>query len=244
MNSRIELRHLRYFVAVAEELHFGRAALKLNLAQPPLSQQIRQLEEILGYPLFNRTSRSVKLTAAGAVYLERTRKVLQAVERDVVEMRKVAGGDLGLLHIGFVSSAMLTRLPVILRIYRESFPRVELQLHESFTAKVIEGLEDGSLDVGLLRDADPRESLHLEVLLTEPFVAVVSSRHALAGKRASLLGHCEVNHSFFILEAPGCKLLKKLCLSAKPVSFVQTLFKSPLIGLRSFVLSEQVLEFR
>jgi DNA-binding transcriptional LysR family regulator len=114
-NPRLELCHLRYFVAVVEELHFGRAALKLNFAQPPLAQQIRHLEEILGYALFVRTSRSVNLTAAGAVYLERTRKALQTITRDIDEMRKVASGEVGSLYIGFVGSAMLTRLPSILR---------------------------------------------------------------------------------------------------------------------------------
>ena len=184
MDEKVELRHLRYFVAVAEELHFGRAALKLHLAQPPLSQQIRQLEEMLGYPLFVRTSRSVRLTPAGTVYLERTRNLLQTVERDITEMRRVAAGESGSLHIGFVGSAMLSRLPKILVDFRASFPKIELQLHESFTSRVVEGLEDRSLDVGLLRDADEKEGLHMETLFTESFVAVVSVRHALSGKKS------------------------------------------------------------
>ncbi len=185
MDLRIELRHLRYFVAVAEELHFGRAALRLNLAQPPLSQAIRQLEEILGYALFVRTSRSVQLTSAGAVYLERTRKLLESADRDVREMQDVGAGRMGSLHVGFVGSAMLGGLPLILRAYREQFPEVALHLHESFTARVVDGLEDRSLDVGLLRDADRREGLLVEPLFSEPYVAVVSSRHPLS-KRESI----------------------------------------------------------
>src|ERR1700743_3614217 len=132
----IEIRHLRYFVAVAEELHFGRAAQRLHIAQPPLSQQIRKLEEMLGYPLFDRTSRSVALTAAGAVFLERAQRTLRNLQRDVDEARCVGRGQVGSLHLGFVGSAMLTALPAIFRRYREAYPDVRLHLHESFTSKV------------------------------------------------------------------------------------------------------------
>src|SRR6201993_5439024 len=115
MDQDIELRHLRYFVAVAEELHFGRAALRLHLAQPPLSQQIRKLEEILGYALFTRTSRSVALTNAGAAFLERARRTLRNVQRDIDETRSIGRGEVGSLHIGFIGSAMLKTLPGFFR---------------------------------------------------------------------------------------------------------------------------------
>jgi DNA-binding transcriptional LysR family regulator len=114
------------------------------LAQPPLSQQIRKLEEILGYPLFDRTSRSVSLTAAGQVFLERAQRTLRNVQRDIEETRSIGRGEVGSLHIGFVGSAMLTTLPAIFREYREAYPSVRLHLHESFTAKVIEGLQNGT----------------------------------------------------------------------------------------------------
>jgi len=108
MDSDIELRHLRYFVAVAEELHFGRAALRLHLAQPPLSQQIRKLEGILGYPLFVRTSRSVMLTAAGEVFLERARRTLRNVKEDMDEARSIGRGDVGSLRVGFIGCSAST----------------------------------------------------------------------------------------------------------------------------------------
>ena len=114
MDRDLELRHLRYFVAVAEELHFGRAAARLHLAQPPLSQQIRRLEEILGYPLFVRTSRAVRLTAAGEVFLERARRTLRNVHDDLEEARAIGRGDEGSLRVGFIGSGMLTPLPAVL----------------------------------------------------------------------------------------------------------------------------------
>jgi DNA-binding transcriptional LysR family regulator len=187
MNSSIELRHLRYFVAVAEELHFGRAAEHLHLAQPPLSQQIRKLEEMLGLTLFDRSSRSVSLTAAGQVFLERARRTLRNVQRDVEETQSIGRGEVGSLHIGFVGSAMLTVLPTIFRKYREAYPSVRLHLHESFTAKVIEGLESGALDAGLLRDGDPadvRSSLVATTIYAEPFVVVLPATHPRAGQRS------------------------------------------------------------
>src|ERR1700719_98139 len=114
MDESIELLHLRYFVAVAEELHFGRAAQRLHLSQPPLSQQIRKLEQMLGYPLCTRTSRSVSLTAAGEAFLQSARRTLRNVQRDIEETRSLGRGEVGSLHIGFVGSGMLTGLSSIL----------------------------------------------------------------------------------------------------------------------------------
>ncbi len=118
MDRDLELRHLRYFVAVAEELHFGRAAQRLHLSQPPLSQQIRKLEEILGYALFVRTSRSVDPHQAGEDFLERARRTLRNVQRDMDETRSIGRGEVGSLNIGFVGSGMLATLPEIFKAYR------------------------------------------------------------------------------------------------------------------------------
>jgi DNA-binding transcriptional LysR family regulator len=184
MNEDVELRHLRYFVAVAEELHFGRAAQRLHLSQPPLSQQIRRLEDVVGYALFARTSRSVKLTGAGEAYLERARRTLRNVQRDIEEIRRIGQGEVGSLHIGFVSSAMLTTLPEIFRAYREAYPLVRLHLHESFTSRVAEGLENGTLDAGILRDGDATETLNVTTLFSEPYVAVLPVRHPCAQQKS------------------------------------------------------------
>jgi DNA-binding transcriptional LysR family regulator len=183
MIEQIELRHLRYFVAVAEELHFGRAARRLHLAQPPLSQQIKKLEEMLGHTLFTRTSRAVKLTSAGELLFERARAVLRKVQEDIEDVRSVGRGEVGSLKVGFVGTAMLTAMPAILSRYRREYPNVDLQLREFYTSGVESGLRDGSIDVGFLRDGGKVAGLEVETLLSEPFVAVVPARHPLAKRK-------------------------------------------------------------
>jgi DNA-binding transcriptional LysR family regulator len=176
----IDLRHLRYFLAVAEELHFGHAAQRLHMAQPPLSQQIRRLEQEIGYPLFLRSSRSVKLTPAGKALLDRARRTLQRVDEDLEAVRSVARGEVGVLKVGFVGSAMLTSLPAILRGYRRLYSRVQLHLNELHTSQLIEALREGSVDVAVARDAGRPLDMHVEQVLVEPLVAVVPKKHPLA----------------------------------------------------------------
>src|SRR3954469_655248 len=126
----MELRHLRYFVAVAEELHFRRAAERLHMSQPPLSQQIRQLEEEVGVQLLTRNQRRVELTAAGAAFLVRAREILDAVEDAARQARRVQRGEVGRLAVGFVGSAMYSFVPELLRAFREQAPGTALRLHE------------------------------------------------------------------------------------------------------------------
>ena len=181
MNTDIDLRHLRYFVAVAEELHFGRAALRLHIAQPPLSQQIKQLEHNLGHPLFERTSRAVSLTPAGKEMLERARRILSRMDEDLAAVRRVGRGDVGTLTIAFTGSAILSDpLPEAIRTYRRRYPDVDLRLREMGTMLQIDALRDGSIDLGFLRDPGPFDGLVIEELLREPYVAVLPSRHPLA----------------------------------------------------------------
>jgi DNA-binding transcriptional LysR family regulator len=201
MSVPVELRHLRYFVAVAEELHFGRAAARLHLAQPPLSQQIRKLEELVGHALFTRTSRAVRLTAAGEALLERARHTLRKVEEDVETTRSVGRGELGSLTVGFIGSAMLTPLPEILGRYRREYPRVNLRLREHHTAGVIEMLLDGTADVGFLRDGDPTEGLVLEEVWSEPFVVALPRKHPRS--RAASLGASQLRDEPFVLFPRG-----------------------------------------
>jgi DNA-binding transcriptional LysR family regulator len=180
MDEAIELRHLRYFVAVAEELHFGRAARRLHIAQPPLSQQIRRLEELLGSQLLVRTSRAVKLTSSGEALLERARRTLDRVQGDLDWVRRVGRGETGYLRVGFIGSGMLTSLPALLREYRKRYPQVELKLQEHYTSTLIKAIIDGSVDVGFVRDSGASPDLHIEMLLKEKFIAVISNTHRLA----------------------------------------------------------------
>jgi DNA-binding transcriptional LysR family regulator len=215
MDRDLELRHLRYFVAVAEELHFGRAAARLHLAQPPLSQQIRKLEEILGYPLFVRTSRAVRLTAAGEIFLERARRTLRNVQDDLEEARSIGRGDEGSLRVGFTGSGMLTPLPAVLGRYRELYPRVQLQLSELYTTGIAASLHRGALDAGFVRDGGRIDGLHIETMFTEPFVAVLPASHRLAGKRE--ISPAELRDEPFVYFTPAAGRLAY----EKPISIFE-----------------------
>ena len=209
MDRDIELRHLRYFVAVAEELHFGRAAERLHLAQPPLSQQIRKLEEILGHPLFVRTSRAVKLTAAGEVFLERARRTLQNVQEDMDEARSIGRGDEGMLRVGFIGSSMLTPLPEMLGRYRRLYPKVQLLLSEAHTSNIAASLIRGTLDAAFLRDGGDIEGLHCDPVFSEPYVAVLPSTHRLADRRTISAGDLRDEPFVFFTPAAGTLAYEK-----------------------------------
>jgi DNA-binding transcriptional LysR family regulator len=124
------------------------------------------------------------LTAAGEAFLQSARRTLRNVQRDIDETQRIARGEVGSLHIGFVGSGMLTGLPAIFRAYHEAYPRVHLHLHESFTSRVIEGLGDGSLDAGILRDGDPADGLNVTLIFSEPFVAVLPANHPRAKQKS------------------------------------------------------------
>ena len=179
----LELRHLRYFVAVAEERHFSRAAQRLHLAQPPLSQQIQRLEAIVGSQLLVRTSRSVSLTPAGAAFLERARRLLAQAEESVGEAARIGRGEQGTLDVGFVSSAITLGVPERIQAFRERFPDIYTRLHEGQTSQIISRLMQGEVDLGIVRDAEPRDDLTIAILATESFVAVLPRHHAHAGKK-------------------------------------------------------------
>lgn len=188
MDEKIELRHLRYFAAVAEELHFGRAAERLGIAQPPLSQQIKSLEELVGYPLFERKPQ-VRLTPAGEALLELARRTLSQVEEGLDTARRVGRGEAGKITVGFAASILTTALPEILRTYRERFPGVELRLRELSSAAQAAALSDGSIDVGFVREAvEHGAGLTCEPILREEFVAVLPPAHRLAERPELPLG--------------------------------------------------------
>ncbi len=182
----IELRQLRYFVAVAEEMHFGRAARRLHMTQPPLSQSIRALEGLLGAPLFARTQRSVALTAAGAALLPEARRLLQQAESLPALAQRAASGATGMLSIAFVSIADYNVLPAALREFCAAYPAVQVSLQEATTDIQLDMLAAGAIDAGILiaplPDAMKREIAYLP-LLSEPLVLALPehsphARHA------------------------------------------------------------------
>ncbi|MBZ5565324.1 MAG: LysR family transcriptional regulator [Acidobacteriia bacterium] len=178
----MNVNQLRYFVAVAEELHFGRAAQKLGMAQPPLSQQIRRLEDDLGVQLLQRTKRRVQLTDAGRAFLEETRKTLSQLGRAVEAARGAGRGEVGRLAIGFLGAATYSLLPTILVAFRNAFPKVEIELHELKTSELIQALRERRVNVGFVRLPVHEEILEVEPILSEELVVALPERHALAAK--------------------------------------------------------------
>ncbi len=175
----MELRQLRYFVAVAEERHFGRAAKRLRLSQPPLSAQIKGLEEELGVKLFQRSTRQVALTDAGRTFLERAEGILEAVEEAKEAAKGADEGVRGRLEIGFISSATLGLLPPAIRLFRERFGGVEIELRELTSAQQIDALYAGEIRVGLVRLPLRAPGLRFEPLQEESFLVALPSGHPL-----------------------------------------------------------------
>jgi DNA-binding transcriptional LysR family regulator len=178
----MELRHLRYFVAVAEELHFGRAAQRLGMAQPPLSQQIRRLELEIGVQLLQRTKRRVQLTEAGQAFLEGARGALRQVDRAVEVAQRASRGEVGKLAIGFLGAAAYSLLPSILIAFRHRYPDVEVKLHELKTSELVAALRGGQVQVGFVRLPLQDELLAVEPILREELVVALPERHPLASR--------------------------------------------------------------
>jgi DNA-binding transcriptional LysR family regulator len=184
----LELRHLRCFVAVAEELHFGRAALRLRLAQPALSQQVQRIEASLGVRLFDRTKRRVELTAAGRQLLEEARPILSAAEQAELNVRRASQGELGALRLGFVGTGAFAILPDIIRRFHASHPGVRIQFHDAHLEPPFEMLEAGSLDVAIVRAPATHPRLTIDTFHSEPMCAVVPSAHRLGSRHRIRLG--------------------------------------------------------
>ncbi len=176
----MELRHLRYFVTIAEELHFGRAAARLSIEQPSLSQQIQQLEEELGFLLLYRTKRYVELTDAGKVFMLEAQKILAQVQEAKRTTQRAYRGEVGHLVVGYISSSTYDLLPMMLRVYRERFPDVEVALRELTTREQLRALEEEYIQVGLLRLPISLPFVNVEVVRREPIVCVLPEEHPLA----------------------------------------------------------------
>jgi DNA-binding transcriptional LysR family regulator len=178
----IELRHLRYFIAVAEELHFGRAAARLRISQPPLSQQIQILEQQIGARLLARTNRSVSLTAAGQQFLADARQILHQVDTAAARAERLHNGETGELRMGFTSSAPFIKgVADSLSTFRKRYPDVHIQMREINTRQQIAPLNDGELELGLMRNTTLPDTLNWQLVLREPLLAMVHRDHPLAG---------------------------------------------------------------
>lgn len=186
----MDLRHLRYFIAVAEELHFTRAARRLHIAQPPMSRQIRELEEELGVTLFNRARRQVELTEAGQVFLVKARQVLRAAESAVLETQRAERGETGKLAVGFFEQTAYTLLPPILRAFHQRFPEVDVQLRWFPVIGQVEALEQGEVDIAFVRPVADLSALSKQLLLTESFVVAVPASHRFATRDAVSIEEC------------------------------------------------------
>lgn len=185
----MELRHLRYFRAVAEELHFGRAAERLLIAQPPLSQQIRQLEHELGIKLLIRSTRKVELTAAGQTFLDRTRAILGAIDDAAEEARRIAAGLEGRLTIGCVGSATYSLLPQLVRSLRSALPAVDLRVRGEMLAPAqLAALHNGDIDIGILRPPVTDADITVEPIRRDRLLVAIPADHPLAERTRLTIG--------------------------------------------------------
>lgn len=214
----MELRHLRYFRVVAEELHFRRAAERLNIAQPPLSAQIKQLESELGVQLLVRSTRQVELTAAGTVYLDRVREILDAVDAAGYQAKRVADGVQGSLAIGCVGSATYSLLPRFVRTLREELPGIDVSVRgEMLVPAQVGALEAGEIDLALLRPPVTSSRVVVETMRSDRLFALVPDSHPFADR--SHVGIDSLRQDEFIVH-PGLdrstlnRLVVELCTEA------------------------------
>lgn len=178
----MELRHLRYFIAVAEQENVSRAALKLHVSQPGISRQIHDLEEEIGVQLFERSAKALKLTEAGRKFLDEARAVLQRADEAIKNARAVANGMGGELHVGYAPSLTIQILPRALRAFQEKFPRTRVSLHDLSTEEMLTGLRAGKLHVALTIRAPRRmlRGLSFQELARYPMCAALAPKHPLA----------------------------------------------------------------
>ncbi len=189
MVHHVELRHLRYFVAVAEELHFRRAAERLHISQPPLSEQISHLEEELGTQLLERgRARKVHLTAAGSVLLTEARKILMQIEKTTESVQRTGRGEVGMISVSMAPAMAYGVVPQILRRFRSEVPGVRLQLTETVTSLQERAILDGMLDIGFCYGAIQSSDLVAECIAREPLILAVPSYHQAVKKRTIHLG--------------------------------------------------------
>ncbi|KMM56870.1 LysR family transcriptional regulator [Bacillus glycinifermentans] len=216
----MELRHLRYFMVVAEELHFGKAALRLKMTQPPLSQQIKQLESEIGVTLLKRSKRAVKLTAAGDVFLKQIKEGLSQIDQAVDMAQRTARGELGRLVIGFVGSATYEIMPPIIREYRKQFPSVNIELRELSTPNQIEALLNGHIDIGVLHPPLGNDELKSYTVKKSHCVLALPKYHPLTKKSRIYLRDLEDESLIAIDKSAWPSLYTDFIFSCEQAGFI------------------------
>jgi len=180
----MDLRHLKYFIAVAEELNIGRAALRLHISQPPLTRQIQQLEEELGVQLLIRTPRGVELTQAGEMFLEEARNIRSLVEQAIERTKRAGQGQLGRIDIGIFGTGILSAIPKLLQLFRDAHPDVRVVLHTMSKDEQIEALRQKRISVGFNRMLAQQHDLTNELIIQERLYLAVNQSHPLSGQKA------------------------------------------------------------
>lgn len=193
----MELRHLRYFVVLAEELHFGRAALRLAISQPPLSVNIRQLEEAIGTRLFDRNSKAVSLTAAGQAFLVRAKSLLAQVDDACMLAREIGDGVVGRLRVGFIGSLLFHGLPGWIQDFQAQFPNVQVVLSELNTQEQLDALAHKEIDVGFVYTRHIPDTMTSLLVCSPSFVCCVPEHHPAA--RRSKLALADLRDEAFII---------------------------------------------
>jgi DNA-binding transcriptional LysR family regulator len=225
----MELRHLRYFIAVAEEGHITRAAERLGMQQPPLSQRIKAIERELDVQLFHRKARGVELTDAGRAFLNNARTVLAQLDHAFETTRRTARGEQGRIRVGIVpTSPFHPFVPRVIRAFREAYPLVSLRLEERLGEELIELLRNEQIDAAFIRPAADQEGLVINRLLDEPMMVALPSAHALVrsggtGESALLLKHL-ASETFILYGPPGMGLREVAMVACRAAGF------SPRVG--------------
>ena len=186
MNEKpiIDLKSLYYFTVLAREKHFGMAAKKIGIEQPPLSIQMKKLEKLIGAELFDRKSRQIQLTAVGELLLPEAENLLEQSAQLTEKIKSAGRGESGILHIGFATSTIFSGLTTAIQKHKKLYPKVELRLQELSSAAQIEALRNGTIDIGLIREAGKQEGIVCHEIIQETFIAVLSNQHPLARKAA------------------------------------------------------------
>ena len=179
-----DLRTLYYFTILAEEKHFGIAAKRIGIEQPPLSLQIKKLENIIGAELFDRSTRRIKLTTVGETLLPEAYKLLEQSVQLVDTIKSVGRGESGVLHIGFATSTIFSGITAAIQKHKKLYPKVELRLQELSSAAQVEALLSGSIDIGFIREAARHDQIICKQIIKEKFIAVLSNQHPLSRKDA------------------------------------------------------------